>query len=212
MTTHEVPFEIDDGEQEGWMVAYADLITLLFIFFALMLSISAVSRMKFDRLSSELNKSSTTSLSQLKQQLDAEVQAQGLGSQVVTQMTDEGLQVEFNESLLFGSGDAVVNPAGQSALRSLGLILSPKVSDQFALAVEGHTDSRPIQTREFPSNWALSSARAVNVLHFLSTLGIPERRMTVRAYADTRPIAAPTDASASSEAWARNRRVTLLVY
>ncbi|MGZ3707935.1 MAG: OmpA/MotB family protein, partial [Bdellovibrionota bacterium] len=65
---------------------------------------------------------------------------------------------------------------------------------------------RPIHTEQFSSNWALSAGRAVNVLHFISANGIDERRMMVRAFADTRPVATV------AENRAQNRRVTILVF
>lgn len=196
-----------EQDKEGWMVAYADLITLLFVFFSVMLSISSVSRGKSDLLARQFNQASTTSLSELKSNLDQEIQKQQLQNEVETEISDEGLQIRFNEKVLFASGDAVLNVEGSRVLVQFAKLLSEATDGRggFHLAVEGHTDNRPIHTAAYPSNWALSASRSVHVLHFLSTHGINEKNMVVRAYADTRPLG-------KDAASAKDRRVTLLVY
>jgi len=55
------------------------------------------------------------------------------------------------------------------------------------IVVEGHTDADPINTRQFPSNWTLSAARAGNVVNFLVGLGVPADRIKAEAYAETQP-------------------------
>lgn len=179
-----------DPDQEGWLVSYADLITLLFIFFSIMLSISVVSKAKFELLTQQLNQNSVTSLSELKKQLEQEIQKENLTSAVSTEMTDQGLQVQFNEKVLFALGQSGISPEGAQILEKFSKVLR-EMAKEFQLAVEGHTDSRPIHTKDFPSNWELSSSRAVNVLHFLAAHGMNENKMMVKAYADTRPLATP---------------------
>ena len=74
--------------------------------------------------------------------------------------------------------------------------------------IEGHTDSRPISTARYPSNWELSTARATSVLRYLvETRGFPGERASAAGYADTHPVEAGTSASAL----ARNRRVEIVV-
>jgi chemotaxis protein MotB len=193
-----------DPDSEGWLVSYADLITLLFIFFALIVAMSAVSRVKFDRLAQQVSSKGSTSLTKIQQDLDRTIREQGLQGRVTTEMTDEGLQVRFSEVLLFSSGEARVQDTGVSALQKLAANLRD-ATENFSMAVEGHTDSRPIRTATFPSNWELSSVRAVNVLHALHELGVSENKMVVRGFADTRPL--PGNRIADQQ-----RRVTLLVH
>ena len=207
----------DEADQEGWLVSYADLITLLFVFFAILLSISTVSKAKLEMLSHEVNQENVSSLSEIKKELDQEINKQDLNSQVNTQMTNDGLQIQFNERVLFGLGDAKMSSEGSKVLQQFCHTLA-EIKGKFYLAVEGHTDSKPIHTAAFPSNWALSAARSVNVLHFLAAHGVDEKRMMVRAYADTRPLKSSpesdpaSDQAATGDAEAKNRRVTLLVF
>ncbi len=196
--------DFSDPDAEGWLVSYADLITLLFIFFALIVAMSAVSRVKFDRLAQQVSSKGATSLEKIKTALDETIRTQGLSGQVTTEMTDEGLQVRFSEVLLFESGLARVQGSGTLALRKLSETLK-RATDSFSMAVEGHTDSRPIRSEDFPSNWELSSVRAVNVLHELQALGLPEQKMMIRGFADTRPLS-------GDRMEGRQRRVTLLVH
>ena len=73
------------------------------------------------------------------------------------------------------------------------------------LHINGHTDRRPISTPEFPSNWELSSARALNVGEFLVQEGIPPERIAVAGFAQFQPIDDRTD----EIAYRRNRRIEI---
>jgi len=74
--------------------------------------------------------------------------------------------------------------------------------------VEGHTDSRPINTYRYPSNWELSGARAgVVVRYFIEEHGIDEDRFLIAGYADTRPVAENT----TPENMSKNRRVEIVI-
>lgn len=194
-----------DADQYGWLVSYADLITLLFVLFAVLLSISSVSKTKLEFLNKEMNQSATSTLSQLKSELEEEIKKQNLSSQVSTELTQDGLKILFSEDILFKSGEAALSIEGANVLKQFCHSLA-EVQQNFYLAVEGHTDSKPIHTAKFSSNWALSAARSVNVLHFLGLNGVSEKRMMVRAYASTRPL------EGLSEEDAKNRRVSLLVF
>lgn len=80
-------------------------------------------------------------------------------------------------------------------------------SSQHNVVVVGHTDSVPISSARFPSNWELSSARAGSVVRYLQANGVDGRRLRAVGYADTQPLAD----NASAEGRARNRRVELVL-
>jgi chemotaxis protein MotB len=80
----------------------------------------------------------------------------------------------------------------------------PKEID-WALQVDGHTDAQPIATPTFPSNWELSTARAISVVRYLVTRGVPAKRLVAAGYGEF----APLDASPGPEAFSRNRRIEL---
>ena len=116
----------------------------------------------------------------------------------------------FQSEVLFDSGSAVVGPAGQDQLDVLAttLILIAKEipSDiNWVLRIDGHTDKRPIATAQFPSNWELSTARAVAVAKFLISRGIPPERLATAGFAEF----APLDPADNEEAYKKNRRIEM---
>lgn len=95
--------------------------------------------------------------------------------------------LSMNERVLFSPGGAEITIKGHKALKALGGILQR--SDVF-VRVEGNTDNFPISTGQYPSNWELSLARAVNVVKYLASEGeISPERLSAAGYADTHPKA-----------------------
>ncbi len=121
----------------------------------------------------------------------------------VTQ-SPRGITVEINASLLFNSGNAVLQPQSSDALAAVAKILA-EVDNP--IQVEGHSDNIPISSPAFPSNWELSSARAGSVVRLFAELGVPTTRMVAIGYADNQPM----DTNATPEGRARNRRVNVLI-
>ncbi|MGQ0456220.1 MAG: peptidoglycan -binding protein [Hyphomicrobium sp.] len=116
----------------------------------------------------------------------------------------------FESEVLFPSGSATLTPEGLNAMEQLaGAIVDldrqiPKEID-WALQIDGHTDSRPIFSAPFPSNWELSTARASSVVKFLISRGVPADRLVAAGYGEFRPIESGT----SEEALQKNRRIEL---
>jgi chemotaxis protein MotB len=121
----------------------------------------------------------------------------------VTQ-SPRGITVEINASLLFNSGDAVLQPQSTEALTAVAKVLA-EVDNP--IQVEGHSDNVPINSPAYPSNWELSSARAGSVVRLFAELGVPTTRMVAIGYADNQPL----DTNATAEGRARNRRVNVLI-
>jgi chemotaxis protein MotB len=116
----------------------------------------------------------------------------------------EGLTLRIADNLLFASGQAELMYEGMLLISQLMEILQ---QFQGEISVEGHTDNVPINTARFPSNWELSSARAISVLLFLEQEGIADTRMRAIGYADTRPLQSNDTAAGRSG----NRRVELIL-
>jgi chemotaxis protein MotB len=116
----------------------------------------------------------------------------------------------FPSDVLFDSGSSALRPeaTGQldklaAALRELETQIPPDIA--WVMRVDGHTDIKPIATPEFPSNWELSSARAISVVRYLMFQGVPANRLVAAGFGEFQPI----DASDSDEALRRNRRIEL---
>lgn len=116
----------------------------------------------------------------------------------------------FQSEVLFPSGQAQMTPEGLSAIDQLAQAIVeverqiPSEVD-WVIQVDGHTDARPIASREFPSNWELSSARAISVVKYLASRGVSPRRLVAAGYGEF----APLEDGAADEIMRRNRRIEL---
>ncbi len=116
----------------------------------------------------------------------------------------------FQSEVLFDSGFAELRPGGMEqiaklaeTLKELGEKIPPEIN--WVLRVDGHTDVRPIQTEAFPSNWELSTARAVSVVKFLVAQGIPPERLAATGFGEFQPLVR----GKSPEELRKNRRIEL---
>ncbi|MBI5509860.1 MAG: OmpA family protein [Deltaproteobacteria bacterium] len=114
------------------------------------------------------------------------------------------LVIRLNNVLLFPPGQATLTPVAEDVIGSVVGILS---RIEAPIRVEGHTDNVPIRTPQYPSNWELSTARAIAVVDFLEGRGIARARLSAAGYAEFHAIAA-NDSEAHR---ALNRRVELVV-
>ncbi|NHA13567.1 flagellar motor protein MotD [Thioalkalivibrio sp. XN279] len=114
------------------------------------------------------------------------------------------LEVEINTSFLFASGSATVAADAQPAISRLAQLLA---AADVRLQVEGHTDSVPISTAQFPSNWELSAGRAASVVHLLAAHGVDPAAMAAVGYGEHRPVAG----NDTAEGRRQNRRVLIVV-
>ncbi|MBF9234803.1 peptidoglycan -binding protein [Microvirga alba] len=116
----------------------------------------------------------------------------------------------FQSEVLFPAGQAVLRPEASgeidriaSALVELEKQIPPDIP--WVIRVDGHTDSRPIATPQFPSNWALSSARAIAMVQALAARGVQPRHLAAAGFGEFQPL----DLGTTEEAYARNRRIEL---
>lgn len=116
----------------------------------------------------------------------------------------------FQSEVLFDTGSAELGEAGRQQIGQLAATLKEVAARipgdiDWVLRVDGHTDRRPIRTREFPSNWELSSARALSIVRFLIGEGVPPRRLIAAGFGEFRPL----ESANTPDAWQRNRRIEL---
>ncbi|MEK0082535.1 peptidoglycan -binding protein [Benzoatithermus flavus] len=116
----------------------------------------------------------------------------------------------FQSEVLFNSGSAEIEPRGRDELAKIATALKEIMAEippdlPWVLQVDGHTDKIPISTPRFPSNWELSTARAIAVAQFLIGQGVPADRVAARGFAEFQPL----DPGDSPEAYRRNRRIEI---
>jgi len=116
----------------------------------------------------------------------------------------------FQSEVFFDPGSAVIQPGGRAELDKLAaalLELDKQIPSDLAwvLRVDGHTDVRPIASAAFPSNWELSSARAISVVQYLIGKGISPQRLVAAGFGEFQPL----DPGQGEDAFRRNRRIEL---
>src|SRR3984957_2976872 len=116
----------------------------------------------------------------------------------------------FQSEVFFDTGQALLLPEGRAELDKLAAALvdlDKQIPGEIAwvLRVDGHTDIRPINSPLFKSNWELSSARAISVVQYLVSLGVPAQRLGAGGFAKFQPL----DTAATEDAYKRNRRIEL---
>ena len=145
-------------------------------------------------------------LQDLKQQLDEYIQQNSLEGELSTQLEEEGLMIRIKERALFPSGSAELVPESQG--------IGPIVAGLLAavperVLISGHTDTDPINTAQFPSNWELSSVRAMTFMKYLLSINseLNPARFSAIGYGEYRPIALNDTAENKQQ----NRRVEILI-
>ena len=116
----------------------------------------------------------------------------------------------FQSEVFFDTGQATLLPEGRAELDKVAgalLDLDKQIPSEIAwvLRVDGHTDVRPINSPIFKSNWDLSSARAISVVQYLISLGVPAQRLVAAGFAEFQPL----DTGNTEDAYRRNRRIEL---
>lgn len=228
--------ERDDEESGGeggmmrWLITYADLITLLLAFFIVLYAMNRTQQVKFAMVAQALAQhfdansivgqapgpsiitgnsgvaaQQLQALNQLQDRLQQAIDRSGLASQVSVTSNQRGVEVSLNTTLLFAPGSAVLSPQAVALLRSLGRVLTGVPND---VEVAGYTDSTPIRTAQYPSNWQLSAMRAANVVYILSRVpGIVPSRLMVAGFGQYHPVASNQTAAGRQA----NRRVNILI-
>lgn len=157
---------------------------------------------KIQDLSDQLNE-----LSRAKSLLENRLSQEIKDKQVKLEMADRGLIITVVGDLLFDSGKAKIRKDAYSLLKKVASVLEESVPDLY-VGIEGHTDNQPIRFSGWKSNWELSSARSLSVLHHLvNEEGISPDRLSAIGYGEYRPVAS-NDTTAGKQL---NRRVEIVI-
>ena len=155
-------------------------------------------KMMVDQLSGMSGKDSLESFTEF-------LEEKGLMRDVGISVNKKGIMITFADKLLFTSGSSDISPHAQLLLNKTAEIISGLPN---SIQIEGHTDNVPISTEKFPSNWELSTSRAVNILrYFAYKAKISQKRLFAVGFGEYRPIF-PND---SEKERAKNRRVNIFI-
>lgn len=220
---------------ERWLLTYSDMITLLMALFIMLFAMSEVDKSKYAAVATSLRqvfgggnlivpavgtagdgvsvspRSNSAGvldpqavkdyLEQLGKGLAADFARDG---RFATYISERGLTISLAGNAFFDSGKADLKPEMLPLLDDIANRIKSLPND---VSIEGFTDSDPISTAEFPSNWYLSAARANRVRDYLEARGIPAARMIVVGYGETRPLYG----NDTAEGKAKNRRVDVVI-
>ena len=217
-----------------WLATYGDMMTLLLVFFVLLFAMSSVDSEKYKAVVQSLSGSlgvldsgTTVSLEplinnypsdsptdspseaeellEMQEEIQKILEESKLAGQVKLEINERGLLIRFLENVLFDSGKDSLTPQANEIIDKVSEILKETPRK---ILVEGHTDNIPISTFKFPSNWELSTTRAVNVVKYMiDHNGIAAVRLSAAGYADQHPISE----NSTIEGRKNNRRVDMVI-
>ncbi len=213
----------------GWEIVYSGFVLILLCFFIMLSSFSSIEDAKVMRFAKSFVNAvsilpgglkvenggvilppsaemveSDSQLAHIYSELKALVDRRNLKREVGVDFSPRGLVMRLSDRALFDAGVAAVSPQAGPLLKKIGAIIAETT---YEVRVEGHTDDMPIKTAQFPSNWELSTARAVNVLrYFIETYQIPRDRLAAEGFGEFQPLV-PNN---SSENRTQNRRVEII--
>lgn len=157
---------------------------------------------KIEELTEQLNE-----LEQTQKLLEGRLSQEIKDKQVSLQMMEKGLVITVVGDLLFDSGKAKIRTEAYSLLDKVAKVLKENVPKN-NVGIEGHTDNQPIKYSGWKSNWELSSARALSVLHYLvNDKGISPERLSAVGYGEFQPVAS----NDSKQGQQLNRRVEIVI-
>ncbi|MBI4373466.1 MAG: OmpA family protein [Deltaproteobacteria bacterium] len=201
-------------ERSNWITSYADMITLLLVFFIIVTASSKITASQFEKIQKMMSgeEAGEDSIAELVRDLSGIMKKHGIADYVQIIEEEDGVRMLINDNLLFGSGQADIERNNQTRfLPILGALR--ELPTFYTFAIEGHTDDVPINTAQFPSNWHLSTKRALSVLDLFLQQGFQETRLSLHGLASTQPLVPNRDAEGQPipENQKRNRRVVLRV-
>lgn len=159
-----------------------------------------------ETLRKQLMQKEQEDLENLKKQLDKYIKEKGLTTELSTKLNHSQLMVTISDNALFASGSAALKDESRDLAAAISKMLQQY--PEYELIVSGHTDDQPINTREFKSNWDLSSSRAIRFMDvLLQNTQLQPERFSAIGYGQYRPLAA----NDTIDGRAKNRRVEVSI-
>lgn len=213
--------DADESKDPIWLTTFADSMSLLLTFFVLLFSAITLEETRIMATLGSLRGSLgimekardnvvspppvvVSPRESMVRELGEFISSEGLDSHVEVETLLEGIRINMRSPVLFDLGKAELKREIMPLLDKIAALLKDMPNE---IDIEGHTDNLPIQTSRFPSNWELSTARAISVAKYLIKLGILPFRIGVAGYADSRPLYS----NDTSQHRALNRRVEILI-
>ena len=195
----------ESGEEIGsWIVSYGDLMTVLVVFFIIMMSPQAVV--------SEEQEQEKETLSSVLGRIKEESKEKKFEDFIEIEQKGNTATITLGNSLLFDTGKASMHKEQRKILDTIVKSMS-EIKKTHSFDISGHTDSRKIRSKQFPSNWHLSTARSLTVLESFLKQGFSEENLSSQGYAEFKPLVEEYDEEGNviKENQDRNRRVEIYI-
>lgn len=213
----------------GWLATFGDLMSLLLTFFVLLLSFSSMNIMSFQHAMGALqgalgvlsgqpqlslpirqalpktegNLAQAENMNKAGQEVERAIEEAGLQGDVHLEESTSGIIIRVNDKLFFDTAEATIKSTATVVLDAVGRAIKDLPNH---INIQGHTDSRPINTPEFASNWELSGTRALAVgRYFIENHRVSPQRISITGFSEYQPLA-PNNSEFNME---RNRRVEI---
>jgi chemotaxis protein MotB len=213
-SSDKVPLDYIPGGVEPWMATFADMVTLLMVFFVLFYSVEKDNTEKFkSAIDMMVEEDGPDGLAKIMKVVDSTKVMKNLKEmRDASQASKSEDTVEKKVVLrvpglnLFKKGGAKLRSEARPVLNEIVKVINKK-GKNYKIFIQGHTDDVPINTPKFESNWELSAVRATAVLRYFYDKGIEPERLTATGYADTFPMV-PNN---TKEGRAKNRRIEFVL-
>ena len=210
----EVPSDYIPGGVEPWMATFADMVTLLMVFFVLFYSVEKDNTEKFkSAIDMMVEEDGPDGLAKIMKVMDATEVMQNLKEMRDATLAAQAEETEEDRIVLrvpglnlFKKKSAKLTPAARPVLNEIVKIIKTKGKNH-KIFIQGHTDDVPIHTAKYESNWELSAVRATAVLRHFYDKGIDPEKLTATGYADTFPMV-PNN---TKEGRAKNARIEFVL-
>lgn len=183
----------DEGmghDEEGWLISYADLMTLLFGLFVMMFAFADFNEDDTVKARREVAKyfggTYVAPARELADRIEFEWAKTPYQNDMDLKVVKDGLELTFITSALYAPGSAELLEEARGPVEQLGKLVAA-AKGEFTIRVEGHTDDTPLRAGYYPSNWELSAARAATIVRLFEKLGVPSARLAAIGYGETRP-------------------------
>ncbi len=215
---YETPVRKRAGKKdEGlWLMSFSDMSLILMSFFILQLSFSTIDKKKVEvvteAVKGEKFDAKKDSLTAVSKRIQNEIKRLKLEKSAQVTIDTLGVVVEFKDGLLFSVGSSDSNQQFSAVVSQVMKVIasSPQI---YHIKIEGHTDDVPIQSTKFASNWELSASRAISLMRQFESKGVHQSRMSIQAFAQTKPKIATLGLTGAklNQARSSNRRVVIRI-
>ncbi|WP_051260833.1 OmpA/MotB family protein [Algoriphagus marincola] len=185
----------DDSEINYiWQITYLDVVTVLLCAMILLSNpeILSISDTKNDNGPLENNREYPLnvewSILDLNEELRAKFEKEIERGNLFFETGEYEIRMNFSGSIFYNQGSSILLPEGKNIIHDIISKLANWERQDYKIDVEGHTDSTPIETLQFPSNWELSASRASGVVKFFLKSGISSQKLKASGYADSQPL------------------------